>query len=115
MKILDLLEMSHRDQEHNAGLEHEDNDMYWVLIAKDGKWQHTKAQPRNPGMNAATDIIANLHAKYPNMHLGYVSQNGGSVFNMGKAKPSESASVGGMSTGGNATAPGRRRSDSIVV
>jgi hypothetical protein len=89
--------------------------MYWVLIAKDGKWQYTKAQPKKPGMNAATDLIQNLHSKYPNMHLGYMSQNGGKVFNVGKGQQEESASGGSTSSSAVPAGAGRRRPDSIVV
>jgi len=64
-------------------LAHEDNDQYRVVIAKNGKWEETKAQPRGPGMNAAMAMINSLHAKYPTMHLGMKWPNG-KVENYGK-------------------------------
>jgi antitoxin component of RelBE/YafQ-DinJ toxin-antitoxin module len=64
-------------------LSHEDRGMYFVVIAKNGKWEHTKAQPRQEGMNAAQKVINALHAKYPSMHLGMQGPDG-KVYNMGK-------------------------------
>ena len=73
-----------RDElEHELG--HEDRGMYWVVVAKNGKWEHTKAQPRQEGMNAAMRLISALHAKYPGMHLGMQYPNG-QVENFGKGK-----------------------------
>jgi hypothetical protein len=72
-----------REMQHE--LSDEDNGMYFVVIAKNGKWEYTKTQPRQQGMNAAQNIINSLHLKYPNMHLGMVGPNG-KVFNMGKGK-----------------------------
>lgn len=66
-------------------LGHEDRGMYFVVIAKNGKWEHTKAQPRQEGMNAAQKVINALHAKYPSMHLGMQGPDG-KVYNMGKGK-----------------------------
>jgi hypothetical protein len=63
----------------------ENRGMYFVVIAKNGKWEHTKAQPRQEGMNASQKVINALHAKYPNMHLGMVGPDG-KVYNMGKGK-----------------------------
>jgi hypothetical protein len=63
----------------------EDRGMYFVVIAKNGKWEHTKAQPRQEGMNASQKVINALHAKYPSMHLGMVGPDG-KVYNMGKGK-----------------------------
>jgi hypothetical protein len=63
----------------------EDRGMYFVVIAKNGKWEHTKAQPRQEGMNAAQKVINALHAKYPSMHLGMQVPDG-KVYNMGKGK-----------------------------
>ena len=78
-------EKEFRNQERNAGLEDEDRGMYFVVIAKNGKWEYTKAQPRQEGMNAAQNIINSLHAKYPSMHLGMMGPDG-KVYNMGKGK-----------------------------
>ena len=73
-----------RDElEHELG--DEDRGMYWVVIAKNGKWEYTKAQPRQEGMNAAQKIINALHAKYPNMHLGMQGPDG-KYYNFGKGK-----------------------------
>jgi hypothetical protein len=73
-----------RDElEHELG--HEEQGMYYVVIAKNGKWEHTKAQPRQEGMNAAQRIINALHSKYPSMHLGMVGPDG-KVYNYGKGK-----------------------------
>jgi hypothetical protein len=73
-----------RDElEHELG--HEERGMYYVVIAKNGKWEHTKAQPRQEGMNAAQKIINALHSKYPSMHLGMVGTDG-KVYNYGKGK-----------------------------
>jgi hypothetical protein len=71
------------EMEHELG--HEERGMYYVVIAKNGKWEHTKAQPRQEGMNAAQRIISALHAKYPSMHLGMVGPDG-KVYNYGKGK-----------------------------
>jgi hypothetical protein len=67
----------------NQELAHEDNDQYRVVIARGGKWEETKAQPRGPGMNAAMALINSLHAKFPTMHLGMMWPNG-KVENYGK-------------------------------
>ena len=67
----------------NQELAHEDNDQYRVVIARGGKWEETKAQPRGPGMNAAMALINSLHAKFPSMHLGMMWPNG-KVENYGK-------------------------------
>jgi hypothetical protein len=72
-----------REMEHELG--DEDRGMYWVVIAKNGKWEYTKAQPRQEGMNAAQKIINALHAKYPNMHLGMQGPDG-KYYNMGKGR-----------------------------
>ena len=66
-------------------LGHEERGMYYVVIAKNGKWEHTKAQPRQEGMNAAQRVINSLHTKYPSMHLGMMGPDG-KVYNMGKGK-----------------------------
>ena len=71
------------EMEHELG--DEDRGMYFVVIAKNGKWEHTKAQPRQEGMNAAQKVINALHAKYPSMHLGMQGPDG-KVYNMGKGK-----------------------------
>jgi len=71
------------EMEHELG--HEERGMYYVVIAKNGKWEHTKAQPRQEGMNAAQRVISALHAKYPSMHLGMVGPDG-KVYNYGKGK-----------------------------
>jgi hypothetical protein len=71
--------------ELESELGHEDRGMYWVVIAKNGKWEHTKAQPRQEGMNAAQRVIDSLHAKYPSMHLGMQGPDG-KVYNMGKGR-----------------------------
>jgi hypothetical protein len=67
----------------NQELAHEDNDQYRVVIARNGKWEETKAQPKGPGMNAAMALINSLHAKFPSMHLGMMWPNG-KVDNYGK-------------------------------
>jgi hypothetical protein len=72
-----------REMQHE--LSDEDRGMYFVVIAKNGKWEYTKAQPRQEGMNAAQNIINSLHAKYPSMHLGMMGPDG-KVYNMGKGK-----------------------------
>jgi hypothetical protein len=72
-----------REMQHELG--DEDRGMYFVVIAKNGKWEYTKAQPRQEGMNAAQNIINSLHAKYPSMHLGMMGPDG-KVYNMGKGK-----------------------------
>jgi hypothetical protein len=72
------------------------------MIVKNGKWEYTKVQPKQKGMNAATDVVKNLHAKYPNMHLGLMGPDG-KVHNLGRGKVKEDASVGGMSSGAMAT------------
>jgi len=66
-------------------LSHEDRGMYWVVVAKNGKWEHTKAQPKQEGMNAAMRLISALHSKYPGMHLGMQYPNG-QVENFGKGR-----------------------------
>ncbi len=71
------------EMEHELG--HEDRGMYFVVIAKNGKWEYTKAQPRQEGMNAAQRVINALHAKYPSMHLGMMGPDG-KVYNYGKGK-----------------------------
>ncbi len=72
-----------REMEHELG--HEDRGMYFVVIAKNGKWEYTKAQPRQEGMNAAQRVINSLHAKYPSMHLGMMGPDG-KVYNHGKGR-----------------------------
>jgi hypothetical protein len=89
-----------RELEHE--LSDEDSGQYWVMIVKNGKWEYAKAQPKRKGMNAATDLVKNLHAKYPNMHLGIMYPDG-KVENLGKGSVEEDASAGGMSSGSMAT------------
>ncbi len=72
-----------QELEHELG--HEERGYYQVMIAKNGKWEYAKVQPRQEGMNAAMDIIRRLHAKYPSMHLGMMWPNG-KVENYGKGK-----------------------------
>ncbi len=72
-----------QELEHELG--HEERGYYQVMIAKNGKWEYAKVQPRREGMNAAMDIIRRLHAKYPSMHLGMMWPNG-QVENYGKGK-----------------------------
>lgn len=50
-----------QELEHELG--HEERGYYQVMIAKNGKWEYAKVQPRREGMNAAMDIIRRLHAK----------------------------------------------------
>jgi hypothetical protein len=80
---MDSEKRNFKRDELESELGHEDRGMYWVLIAKNGKWEHTKAQPRQEGMNAAQRVIDSLHAKYPSMHLGMMGPDG-KVYNMGK-------------------------------
>ncbi len=72
-----------QELEHELG--HEERGYYQVMIAKNGKWEYAKVQPRREGMNAAMDIIRRLHAKYPSMHLGMMWPNG-QVENYGKGR-----------------------------
>jgi hypothetical protein len=74
-----------KSREMHHELDHEDRGMYAVVIAKNGKWEYTKAQPSQEGMNAAQNIINSLHSKYPNMHLGMKGPDG-KVYNFGKGK-----------------------------
>jgi hypothetical protein len=83
-------------------LSDEDSGQYYVMIVKGGKWEYTKAQPKQKGMNAAETVVKNLHAKYPNMHLGLMGPDG-KVHNLGKGKVKEDVSAGGMGTGAMAT------------
>ena len=82
---MDQEKRNFKRQEMDQELGDEDRGMYWVVIAKNGKWEHTKAQPRQEGMNAAQNIINALHAKYPSMHLGMMGPDG-KVYNMGKGR-----------------------------
>lgn len=70
-----------REIEHE--LSHEDHGQYYVVMAKHGKWEKTKAQPR-PGMDNAFNLVKRLHAKYPSMHLGVYDPFMKTVHNMGK-------------------------------
>ena len=70
-----------REMEHE--LSHEDHGQYYVVIAKNGKWEKTKSQP-NPGMDNAFKMVERLHAKYPSMHLGVYDPFMKKVHNMGK-------------------------------
>jgi hypothetical protein len=70
-----------REMEHE--LSHEDNGQYYIVIAKNGKWEKTKAQP-DLGMDAAFKMVERLHNKYPSMHLGVYDPFMKSVHNMGK-------------------------------
>ena len=70
-----------REMEHE--LSHEDHGQYYVVIAKNGKWEKTKAQPK-PGMDNAFKMVERLHAKYPSMHLGVYDPFMKKVHNMGK-------------------------------
>lgn len=72
-----------QEMEHELG--HEERGYYQVMIAKNGKWEYAKVQPRREGMNAAMDIIRRLHDKYPSMHLGMMWPNG-QVENYGKGR-----------------------------
>ena len=98
--VAEATEFKKHELQHE--LSDEDSGQYYVMIVKGGKWEYTKAQPRQKGMNAATDVIKNLHAKYPNMHLGLMGPDG-KVQNFGRGKVKEDASVGGMSSGMSAT------------
>jgi hypothetical protein len=91
-----------KKQELKHELSDEDSGQYYVMIVKGGKWEYTKAQPKQKGMNAAEEVVKNLHAKYPTMHLGLMGPDG-KVHNLGKGKVKEDASVGGMSSGMSAT------------
>ena len=82
---MDSNKRNFKRDELESELGHEDRGMYWVVIAKNGKWEHTKAQPRQEGMNAAQRVIDSLHAKYPSMHLGMQGPDG-KVYNMGKGR-----------------------------
>jgi hypothetical protein len=70
-----------REMEHE--LSHEDRGQYYVVIAKNGKWEKTKAQP-DLGMDAAFKMVERLHNKYPSMHLGVYDPFMKKVHNMGK-------------------------------
>ena len=70
-----------REMEHELG--HEDHGQYYVVIAKNGKWEKTKAQP-GPGMDTAFKMVERLHGKYPSMHLGVYDPFMKKVHNMGK-------------------------------
>jgi hypothetical protein len=91
-----------KKQELERELSDEDSGSYYVMIVKNGKWEYTKVQPKQKGMNAATDVVKNLHAKYPNMHLGLMGPDG-KVHNLGRGKVKEDASAGGMSSSSMAT------------
>jgi hypothetical protein len=82
---MDQQKRDFKRDEMEQELGHEERGMYYVVIAKNGKWEHTKAQPRQEGMNAAQRVISALHAKYPSMHLGMVGPDG-KVYNYGKGK-----------------------------
>jgi ribosomal protein S6 len=98
--MYEVSDFKKRELEHE--LSDEDSGQYYVMIVKGGKWEYTKAQPKQKGMNAATDVVKNLHAKYPNMHLGLMGPDG-KVQNLGKGKVKEDVSAGGMGTGAMAT------------
>ena len=98
--VAEATDFKKRELEHE--LSDEDSGQYYVMIVKGGKWEYTKAQPKQKGMNAATDVVKNLHAKYPTMHLGIMGPDG-KVHNLGKGKVKEDASAGGMSSGAMAT------------
>jgi len=91
-----------KKRELERELSDEDSGQYYVMIVKGGKWEYTKVQPKQKGMNAATDTVKNLHAKYPNMHLGIMGPDG-KVHNLGRGKVKENVSAGGMSSGSMAT------------
>lgn len=74
-----------KSREMHHELDHEERGMYFVVIAKNGKWEYTKVQPKQEGMNAAQRVINSLHAKYPSMHLGMMGPDG-KVYNYGKGK-----------------------------
>jgi hypothetical protein len=82
---MDQQKRDFKRDEMEQELGHEERGMYYVIIAKNGKWEHTKAQPRQEGMNAAERVISALHSKYPNMHLGMVGPDG-KVYNYGKGR-----------------------------
>lgn len=82
---MDQQKRDFKSREMHHELDHEERGMYFVVIAKNGKWEYTKAQPRQEGMNAAQRVINSLHAKYPSMHLGMMGPDG-KVYNMGKGK-----------------------------
>ena len=98
--VAEATDFKKRELEHE--LSDEDSGQYYVMIVKGGKWEYTKAQPKQKGMNAATDVVKNLHAKYPTMHLGIMGPDG-KVHNLGKGKVKEDVSAGGMSSGAMAT------------
>ena len=98
--VAEATDFKKRELEHE--LSDEDSGQYYVMIVKGGKWEYTKAQPTQKGMNAATDVVKNLHAKYPTMHLGIMGPDG-KVHNLGKGKVKEDVSAGGMSSGAMAT------------
>jgi len=77
----DKRDFKRREMDHELG--HEDNGQYYVVIAKNGKWEKTKAQP-DLGMDAAFKMVERLHNKYPSMHLGVYDPFMKSVHNMGK-------------------------------
>ena len=91
-----------KKQELKHELSDEDSGQYYVMIVKGGKWEYTKAQPKQKGMNAAEEVVKNLHAKYPTMHLGLMGPDG-KVHNLGRGKVKEDASAGAMSSGSMAT------------
>jgi len=82
---MDADKRAFKRQELEHELSHEDTGYYQVMIARNGKWDYAKVQPRREGMNAAMDIIRNLHNKYPSMHLGMLYPNG-KVENFGKGR-----------------------------
>ena len=99
----DMYEVSDfKKQELKHELSDEDSGQYYVMIVKGGKWEYTKAQPKQKGMNAAEEVVKNLHAKYPTMHLGLMGPDG-KVHNLGKGKVKEDASAGAMSSGMSST------------
>jgi hypothetical protein len=98
--VAEATEFKKHELQHE--LSDEDSGSYYVMIVKGGKWEYTKAQPKQKGMNAAEAVVKNLHAKYPNMHLGLMGPDG-KVHNLGKGKVKEDASAGGMSSGAMAT------------
>jgi hypothetical protein len=98
--VAEATEFKKHELQHE--LSDEDSGQYYVMIVKSGKWEYTKVQPKQKGMNAATDVVKNLHTKYPNMHLGIIGPDG-KVHNLGRGKVKEDASAGGMSSGAMAT------------
>lgn len=98
--IAEASEFKKRELKHE--LSDEDSGQYYVMIVKGGKWEYTKAQPTQKGMNAAEQVVKNLHAKYPSMHLGLMGPDG-KVHNLGKGSVGEDASAGASSSGMSAT------------